>query len=56
MKRGKIMETIYHPVSGEKGYFCSEVEIDIIKGVITQNMSDNESNRTSAMSRGEAVE
>lgn len=30
------MDSIFHPVSGEKGYFCSEVEKEFIDLVISE--------------------
>ena len=47
------MEKIFHPTSGENGYFCSEQEKDLIDAIIT-DYSMNQLVVTSADGRGEA--
>lgn len=34
-------ETIFHPVSGEKGYFVSEEEAEFLKAVVSDWSSKN---------------
>ena len=51
------MHSIYEPISGEKGYFCSEIEktwIDAIIVVYSKNQSVLQESSRSA--RGGAVE
>ena len=45
------MDTVYHPVSGEKGFFCSELEKTLIDAIIS-DYSMNQLVVTSANSRG----
>lgn len=51
------MESIFHPVSGEKGFFCTETEKEMIDSVITTFLSDDSSSKPTAITgRGVAVE
>lgn len=51
------MESIFHPVSGEKGFFCTETEKEMIDSVISTFLSDDQSSTpTASMGRGVAVE
>ena len=36
MARGNDMDTILHPVSGEKGYFCTETEKLLIDAILNE--------------------
>ena len=45
------MDTVYHPVSGEKGFFCSELEKTLIDAIIS-DYSMNQLVVTSANGRG----
>ena len=45
------MDTVYHPVSGEKGFFCSELEKTLIDAIIS-DYSMNHLVVTSANGRG----
>ncbi len=52
------MEKIFHPVSGEKGFFCTETEKEMIDSVISTFLSSDGSSSTptASMGRGVAVE
>ena len=52
------MEKIFHPVSGEMGFFCTETEKEMIDSVISTFLSsdDSSSTPTASMGRGVAVE
>ena len=49
---GIVMERIYHPVSGQNGYFCTEKEKDLIDAVLTDFAINQLVVTTSANSRG----
>ena len=48
------MEKIFHPVSGEKGYFATEQEKQVIDAIVSDSM--NQLVTTSADCRGGADE
>ena len=53
------MEKIFHPVSGEMGFFCTETEKEMIDSVISTFLSSDGSSSntpTASMGRGVAVE
>ena len=51
------MDNVFHPVSGEKGYFCSETEKVLIDAILVDySMNQLVLQQTSAICRGEQVE
>lgn len=50
------MDTVYHPVSGEKGFFCSELEKTLIDAIISDYSMNHLVRTTSANGRGVADE
>jgi len=46
------MDKLYHPVSGESGYFCNEREKLLIDAVLSDYMNHLVTQETSADGRG----